>query len=67
MAAPLKRSRRPTAIPLGTAMATALLVVPDITASAAESAGSAASAGQSDAPGLSHVVNVRAGHGPPRT
>ncbi|MFF7390084.1 hypothetical protein ACFZAE_16795 [Streptomyces scabiei] len=50
MAAPLKRSRRPTAIPLGMAMATALLVVPDITASAVESTGSAASAG------LSHVV-----------
>ncbi|WNZ12628.1 S8 family serine peptidase [Streptomyces sp. 11x1] len=64
MTAPLKRSRRLTAIPLGMAMATALLVVPDITASAAESAGSAGSAGQSDAPGLSYVVNVRAGHGP---
>ncbi|MBE4736306.1 MULTISPECIES: S8 family peptidase [Streptomyces] len=63
-APPLERSRRLTAIPLGMAMATALVVVPNVTASAAESSGSVASAGRADATGLSYVVNVRAGHGP---
>ncbi|MFF9039124.1 S8 family serine peptidase [Streptomyces sp. NPDC014892] len=64
MTARLKRSRRPTAIPLGMVVATALVVVPNVTASAAAANGSVASAGRAEATGLSHVVNVRAGHGP---
>jgi subtilisin family serine protease len=60
MTAPHQRSRRLVAIPLGMAMATALAVVPNVTASAAETTGRAAA----DATPLSYVVNVSPGHGP---
>ncbi|WP_326583766.1 S8 family serine peptidase [Streptomyces sp. NBC_00481] len=60
MTAPHQRSRRLVALPLGMAMATALAVVPNVTASAAETTGRAAA----DATPLSHVVNVSPGHGP---
>ncbi|WP_200301305.1 S8 family peptidase [Streptomyces adelaidensis] len=60
MTAPHKRSRRLVAVPLGMAMATALAVVPNATASAAEADGRAAG----DATPLSYVVNVLPGHAP---
>lgn len=60
MTAPHQRSRRLVALPLGMAMATALAVVPNVTASAAETTGRAAA----DATPLSYVVNVSPGHGP---
>ncbi|MFE7840364.1 S8 family serine peptidase [Streptomyces sp. NPDC057474] len=60
MTAPHQRSRRLVAIPLGMAMATALAVVPNVTASAAGTTGRAAA----DATPLSYVVNVSPGHGP---
>lgn len=59
MTAPHQRSRRLVAIPLGMAMATALAVVPNVTASAAGTSGRTA-----DATPLSYVVNVSPGHGP---
>ncbi|UUU21027.1 S8 family peptidase [Streptomyces sp. DSM 40750] len=59
MTAPHQRSRRLVAIPLGMVMATALAVVPNVTASAAETGRVAA-----DATPLSYVVNVHPGHGP---
>ncbi|MEU1596098.1 S8 family serine peptidase [Streptomyces sp. NPDC005708] len=60
MTAPRKRSRRLVALPLGMAMATALAFLPNVTASAAETAPKASTA---DATSLSYVVNVRPGHG----
>ncbi|MET8634547.1 S8 family peptidase [Streptomyces sp. NPDC004096] len=60
MSAPLKRSRRLVALPLGMATATALAFLPNVTASAAETAPRATAA---DAVPLSYVVNVRPGHG----
>ncbi|MDX2694651.1 S8 family peptidase [Streptomyces ipomoeae] len=60
MTALRKRSRRLAALPLGMAMATALVVIPNVTASAAEATGQTAA----DATQLSYVVNVRPGHGP---
>ncbi|MFS8204589.1 S8 family peptidase [Streptomyces sp. CWNU-52B] len=66
MTAPTARSRRAIAIPLGTAMATALAFLPNVSATAAPVAGSADVAGQISAAAtpLSYVVNIRAGHGP---
>ncbi|MPY50034.1 S8 family serine peptidase [Streptomyces acidicola] len=60
MTAPRKRSRRVVAIPLGMAMATALAVLPNTTASASVAAPQEAAA---DATPLSYVVNVSPGHG----
>ncbi|MFJ8548282.1 S8 family peptidase [Streptomyces sp. NPDC093676] len=60
MTAPLKRSRRLVALPLGMATATALAFLPNVTASAAETAPRATAA---DTVPLSYVVNVRPGHG----
>ncbi|MET9850603.1 S8 family peptidase [Streptomyces ossamyceticus] len=60
MTALSKRSRRLAAVPLGMALATAVVVVPGATASAAEVTARAAA----DATQLSYVVNVRPGHGP---
>ncbi|MGW0709760.1 S8 family peptidase [Streptomyces sp. NPDC002643] len=57
MTAPHQRFRRLAVLPLGMAMATALVVVPNVTASAAES-------DTTDDTQLSYVVNVRPGHGP---
>ncbi|MCL6669637.1 S8 family peptidase [Streptomyces panaciradicis] len=65
MTAPHPRSRRALALPLGMAMATALAFLPNITASAAETASTAAATTTAgDATSLSYVVNVRPGHGP---
>ncbi|NUS56025.1 MAG: peptidase S8, partial [Streptomycetaceae bacterium] len=65
MTAPHPRSRRALALPLGMAMATALAFLPNITASAAETASpAAATTTAGDATSLSYVVNVRPGHGP---
>lgn len=60
MTAPRKRSRRVVAIPLGMAMATALAVLPNTTASASPAASQETA---TDATPLSYVVNVRPGHG----
>jgi len=60
MTAPLKRSRRLVALPLGMATATALAFLPNVTASAAETAPRATAA---ETVPLSYVVNVRPGHG----
>ncbi|MFF3336135.1 S8 family serine peptidase [Streptomyces sp. NPDC002888] len=65
MTAPHPRYRRALAIPVGTALATALAFLPNVSASAApQAAPQAASA--ADATSLSYVVNVRPGHGVPR-
>ncbi|MEU3793131.1 S8 family peptidase [Streptomyces fructofermentans] len=66
MTAPRTRSRRYIAIPLGTAMATALAFLPNVNASAAPADDSAGLAAQvsAEATPLSYVVNVRPGHGP---
>ncbi|MGW7046455.1 S8 family serine peptidase [Streptomyces avermitilis] len=61
MTAPRKRSRRAVAIPLGMATVTALAFLPDVSASAAETA--APQTVTADATSLSYVVNVRPGHG----
>ncbi|MCW7944693.1 peptidase S8 [Streptomyces hygroscopicus] len=60
MTAPRKRSRRLVALPLGMAMATAVALLPNVAASAAETAPGATAA---DATSLSYVVNVRPGYG----
>ncbi len=60
MTAPLKRSRRLVALPLGMATATALAFLPNVAASAAETVPRATAA---DTVPLSYVVNVRPGHG----
>lgn len=65
MTAPLKRSRRAIAIPLGMATATALAFLPNVSASAAEAEVPQQVA--ADATALSYVVNVRPGHGPSST
>ncbi|OIJ86480.1 S8 family peptidase [Streptomyces colonosanans] len=57
MTAPRKRSRRLVALPLGMAMATTFTLLPNITASAAEPAPTAA------ATSLSYIVNVATGQG----
>ncbi|MFE9839732.1 S8 family serine peptidase [Streptomyces sp. NPDC005551] len=62
MTAPQSRSRRAIAVPLGMAMATALAFLPNVSASAADTAAPRAAA--ADATSLSYVVNVRPGHGP---
>ncbi|MFD5076938.1 S8 family serine peptidase [Streptomyces sp. NPDC058371] len=62
MNAPHPRSRRAIAIPLGMAVATALAFLPNVSASAADSAAPQATA--ADATSLSYIVNVRPGHGP---
>ncbi|WP_367324147.1 S8 family serine peptidase [Streptomyces sp. HUAS ZL42] len=62
MTAPQPRYRRAMAIPVGMAMATALAFLPNVTASAAPSAATEATAA-ADATSLSYVVNVRPGHG----
>ncbi|MFB7505914.1 S8 family peptidase, partial [Streptomyces broussonetiae] len=59
MTAPKPRLRRALAIPAGTALATALALLPNVTAAATESTPAAAS----DGTVLSYVVNVRPGHG----
>ncbi|KOV69700.1 S8 family peptidase [Streptomyces sp. MMG1121] len=59
MTAPKPRLRRALAIPAGTALATALAFLPNVTASATENTPAAASEGTA----LSYVVNVRPGHG----
>ncbi|MFJ5266444.1 S8 family peptidase [Streptomyces sp. NPDC088387] len=59
MTAPHLRHRRALAIPVGMAMATALLVLPNATASAAEPL----EAVTADATSLSYVVNVSPGRG----
>ncbi|GAA3782088.1 S8 family serine peptidase [Streptomyces phyllanthi] len=59
MTAPHQRARRLVAVPLGMAVATALAVLPNVTASAAGTTGRTA-----DATPLSYVVNVSPGHGP---
>ncbi len=61
MTAPRKRSRRAVAIPLGMATVTALAFLPNVSASAAETA--APGTVTADATSLSYVVNVRPGHG----
>lgn len=61
MTAPDPRFRRALAIPVGMAMATALAFLPNVSASATESAAEAPAA---DATSLSYVVNVSPGHGP---
>ncbi|MGW0839744.1 S8 family peptidase [Streptomyces sp. NPDC002787] len=63
MTAPHQRSRRLVAIPLGMAVATALAVVPNVTASAASATVTTGRAA-ADATPLSYVVNVNPGHGP---
>ncbi|MBC9729483.1 S8 family serine peptidase [Streptomyces sp. TRM68367] len=59
MTAPHQRYRRAIAIPVGMAMATALAVLPNATAAAAETPAAPAA----DASSFSYVVNVRPGHG----
>ncbi|MCS0603184.1 S8 family serine peptidase [Streptomyces sp. LP11] len=59
MTAPMPRYRRALAVPAGMALATALAFLPNVTASAADSAPAAATA---DGPALSYVVNVTPGH-----
>jgi subtilisin family serine protease len=61
MTAPKPRYRRALAVPAGMALATALAVLPNVTASAADDAPAATA----DGPALSYVVNVRPGHGVP--
>ncbi|NNN33766.1 S8 family serine peptidase [Streptomyces sp. S3(2020)] len=61
MTAPDPRFRRALAIPVGMAMATALAFLPNVSASAAESAAESPAA---DPTSLSYVVNVSPGHGP---
>ncbi|MFG2608092.1 S8 family serine peptidase [Streptomyces sp. NPDC048514] len=61
MTAPKPRYRRALAVPAGMALATALAVLPNVTASAADGARAATA----DGPVLSYVVNVRPGHGVP--
>ncbi|MEU2132459.1 S8 family serine peptidase [Streptomyces sp. NPDC018352] len=61
MTAPSTRSHCLVALPLGMAMASALVFLPDVTASAAETAPTA------DASSLSYVVNVATGKGPSTT
>ncbi|MFD7814555.1 S8 family serine peptidase [Streptomyces sp. NPDC059785] len=66
MTAPHPRTRRAIALPLGTALATALAFLPNISASAAEGTASQAAAttavsDTADAASLSYVVNVRPG------
>ncbi|MFF4395464.1 S8 family serine peptidase [Streptomyces sp. NPDC001480] len=60
MTASHRHHRRALALPLGTAMATALAFLPNAPATAAPAAPSAATA--ADATSLSYVVNVRPGH-----
>lgn len=60
MTASHRHHRRALALPLGTAMATALAFLPNATATAAPAAPAAATA--ADATSLSYVVNVRPGH-----
>ncbi|MGW3494725.1 peptidase S8, partial [Streptomyces sp. NPDC001020] len=55
------RSRRLVALPLGMVTATALAVLPNVTASAAEAAPTATTA---DATSLSYIVNLATGQGP---
>ncbi|MGW1893093.1 S8 family serine peptidase [Streptomyces sp. NPDC002004] len=69
MTAPLARSRRTLALPVGLAVASALAFLPNTTASAADTPQAPAAQGRSaaDATGLSYVVNVRPGHGASRS
>ncbi|MFB7549141.1 S8 family serine peptidase [Streptomyces sp. NPDC056154] len=67
MTAPRTCSRRLVALPLGMLMATALAILPDVTASAAEAAPTATSATAADATSLSYIVNVATGKGPSTT
>ncbi|MGW7258143.1 S8 family peptidase [Streptomyces sp. NPDC054834] len=60
MTASHRHHRRALALPLGTAMATALAFLPNATATAAPAAPVAAA--EADATALSYVVNVRPGH-----
>ncbi|MFJ1826568.1 peptidase S8, partial [Streptomyces sp. NPDC088178] len=64
MTAPRTCSRRLVALPLGMVMATALAILPDVTASAAEAVPTATAA---DATSLSYIVNVATGKGPSTT
>ncbi|MFB6714310.1 MULTISPECIES: S8 family serine peptidase [unclassified Streptomyces] len=64
MTAPRACSRRLVALPLGMVMATALAILPDVTASAAEAVPTATTA---DATSLSYIVNVATGKGPSTT
>ncbi|WAZ20803.1 S8 family serine peptidase [Streptomyces cinnabarinus] len=57
MTAQFRRSRRVLAVPAGMAMATALALLPNVSAAAEAETGA-------EATSLSYVVNVRAGHGP---
>ncbi|MFI6340038.1 S8 family peptidase [Streptomyces sp. NPDC050535] len=65
MTAPLTRSRRAMAIPLGMATVTALAFLPNVSASAAVP--QAPQQAAADATALSYVVNVRPGHAPSST
>ncbi|MFE6485771.1 S8 family serine peptidase [Streptomyces sp. NPDC057757] len=65
MTAPLTRSRRAIAIPLGMATVTALAFLPNVSASAAVPQAPRQAA--ADATALSYVVNVRPGHAPSAT
>ncbi|MFJ7901490.1 S8 family serine peptidase [Streptomyces sp. NPDC096198] len=61
MTAPRTRARRLLAVPLGTAMACALALLPQATASAAPAAPVAATATTANTTSLSYVVNIRPG------
>ncbi|WP_037668274.1 S8 family serine peptidase [Streptomyces griseus] len=62
MTAPHPRYRRALVIPVGTALATALAFLPNVSATAAPQA-APQTASAADATSLSYVVNVRPGHG----
>ncbi|ARP69578.1 peptidase S8 [Streptomyces pluripotens] len=61
MTAPKLRYRRALAVPVGMVLATALALLPGVTAAAADHT----PAVSADGPALSYVVNVRQGHGVP--
>ncbi|MFK4149048.1 S8 family peptidase [Streptomyces sp. NPDC004065] len=63
MTAPHPRYRRALVLPLGTAMATALAFLPNVSASAADAAPAAPAAATDTPASLSYVVNVPPGHG----
>ncbi|MER5851826.1 S8 family serine peptidase [Streptomyces sp. NPDC002012] len=67
MTAPRTRSRRLVALPLGMVMATALAILPNVTASAADAVPTATTATTADATSLSYIVNVATGRGPSTT
>ncbi|GGT09594.1 peptidase S8 [Streptomyces atratus] len=67
MTAPRTCSRRLVALPLGMVMATALAILPNVTASAADAVPTATTATTADATSLSYIVNVATGRGPSTT